>query len=145
MHITTMHWAHALIGTPWTPERNCWWLVCHYFDARHGVQMPALAIGAEANALSDSNVAALLQAAQASGWRPATGAPREDDVVLMRGPLGGRHVGVMVAANGIVGVLHSDGLLTPRGPRGHVVFQTLAEAMADGYGAHEVWRRAVPA
>lgn len=137
MTTPAMHWAHPLIGTPWTPERNCWWLVCHYFAARHGVQMPALAIG------GDDNAAAILRAAQASGWRPAQGgSPQEDDVVLMRGPLGGRHIGVIVEADGLVGVLHSDGCLTPRGPRGGVVFQSLAAAAADGYRAFEFWRQA---
>lgn len=139
MTTPTMHWAHPLIGTPWTPERNCWWLVCRYFAGRHGVQMPALAIGGDPG---EDNVAAILRAAQASGWRPARGAAREDDVVLMRGPLGRRHVGVMVEADGLVGVLHSDGSMTPHGPRGQVVFQSLAQATADGYGEHEFWRRA---
>lgn len=141
MMMTTpaMHWAHPLIGAPWTPERNCWWLVRHYFAARHGVQMPALSI-----APGESAVAALLQAVQVSGWRRAADPAREDDVLLMRGPLGGRHVGVIVEAAGLVGVLHNDGQMTSRGPRGHVVFQSLADLAADGYDAFELWRKGRP-
>lgn len=135
-----MHWAHRLIGTPWTPEHNCWWLVRHYFAARHGVQLPALAIGAAGNA------AALLRAARASGWQlvARNGEPQEDDVVLMRGPRGRRHAGVIIRADGRAGVLHSDGALCQGVPRGHVVFQPLADAAADGYRQFEFWRRDAP-
>ena len=135
------HWAASLIGEAWTPVHNCWWLVEHYFRERHGVAMPRVEVGSLSGQVLD-NVGSIKQAAQASGWRPVAAKPRADDVLLMRGPMQRRHVGVMVEADGRLGLLHSDGCMTAHGPRGGVVWQTLAEATADGYGTFEVWRHA---
>ena len=138
--MTGAHWAAPLIGVEWTPERNCWWLVAHYFKERHGVSMPTVSVGPASGEVLD-NVASIKQAAQCSGWRPVSGPPQADDVLLMRGPFGRRHVGVMLEADGHLGVLHSDGHMTARGPCGGVVWQTLADTTAYGYGNFECWRR----
>lgn len=126
-----MHWATELIGEPWTPQRNCWWLVRHVFKSQLGIDMPIVDVQ---QVDSPENVAAIKAASTRSGWRPAGDSPpREWDIVLMRGPLG-RHVGVMVAANGKLGLLHSiegDG----------VCWHTMDEARRMGYGHFEAWRR----
>lgn len=134
------HWASPLIGKPWLscaegPDAfDCWGLVRWVFEHRHGVSMPRLALN------RTDNVPALIAAASVSGWRPVSGPPAVDDIVLMRGRQG-RHVGVMIFANGRLGVLHANGTNTPKGPKGQVVFQSLAGATADGYGDYEFWRR----
>lgn len=128
------HWAAHLIGLPWAQDGqgpraySCWGLVRHVFAVRHGIDMPIVAVG------SDDNAAALAAAARVSGWRPVQGKPQADDIVLMRGPLG-RHVGVMVEANGSLGVLHAS-------HETGVVWQPLADATAGGYHDIELWRRA---
>ena len=137
---TTLHWAAPLVGVPWSLERNCWWLVREFFAQRYGIVMPDVIVADEVWPRVD-NAAAIRLGAMASGWRPVQGEPQADDVVLMQGPAG-RHVGVMLQADGRLGVLHNDGCMTERGPRGSVVFQSLAEATDGGYGAFEFWRRA---
>lgn len=133
-----MHWAFSLIGRPWAPGAQgpgaycCWGLVRHVLELRHGITLP-LAV--------ESNPGALRQVAHTYGWRLVDGPAQADDVIQMTGPTG-RHVGVMVQANGRLGVLHANGCMTARGPRGQVEFQTLAEATADGYGEYGFWRRA---
>jgi|GEM_PF-1693662 len=130
------HWAARFIGHPWTPATDCWWLVREYFAQRHGIAMPHVDVRA------CDNTEALRHAVRASGWVPAQGEPREDDVVVMSSPFHRRHVGVMVRADGRLGLLHNEGSDGARGPRGGVVFQTLADATSDGYGNFSVWRRA---
>lgn len=140
MTLVTKHWAANLIGTPWRsgargPDAfDCWNLVRHIFWIRHGVEMPEVQIG------SDANLAPLFEAARASGWRLVeNAAPQADDIVLMRGHTG-RHCGYLVEADGRLGVLHADGHQTARGPVGGVVFQSLADATSGGYHNFEFWR-----
>lgn len=134
------HWAAHLVGEPWTPARNCWWLVRQFFLIKHGIDMPHVEVGDFSETGLD-NVASIKRSASASGWRRCDGPPQEDDVLVMTSPFHRRHVGVMTRADGRLGVLHSDGSLTPRGPRGCVQLQTLADATGDGYGHFEIWRR----
>lgn len=126
----TAHWASPLVGEPWTPQRNCWWLVREVFRRRHGLSMPEHAAG----------VPALLEAARGNGWARAEGEPRPDDVVVMAGPTG-RHVGVLVEANGGMLLMHSNGHMTDRGPVGAVVLQSLQDAASGGYEDFELWRK----
>ena len=124
------HWASDLIGQPWTHERNCWWLVRHVFKTQLDIDMPVVNVE---QVDTPENVSAIKRASATSGWRPASGALQEWDIVLMRGPMG-RHVGVMVAANGKLGLLHSiegDG----------VCWHTMDEVQRMGYGNFEAWRR----
>lgn len=127
-----MHWAAPLIGKPHSdggqgPDSfSCWGLVRWSFRVRHGIELPAIAVG------EDENAVAIKRSASASGWRPAAFPALEDDVVMMRGTAG-RHVGMMVRANGRLGLLHSQHGLG-------VAFQPLDDVLADGYGDHELWR-----
>ena len=128
------HWALPLIGAPWKQGASgpnafdCWGLVRHVCATRHGIDLAP-----------STDIAAIRSAAHTNGWRPATAPAMADDVVFMRGPAG-RHVGVMVQANGRLGVLHAAGHQTPRGPVGEVIFQPLADATAGGYHSFEFWR-----
>lgn len=124
------HWAYDLIGEPWTPRRNCWWLVSECIRRRHSVEMP--------NALAGEP--ALWAAAFGSGWRRVRGDTHEDDVVLMRG-INGRHVGYITQLGPRLVVLHSNGRHGPWGPTGSVVVQSLHEVACDGYEEFELWRK----
>lgn len=143
-----MHWATKYIGKPWAPDASgpasfsCWGLVRHVFKARHDIDMPGVHVDAvDTNEQTAENVAAIKQASQASGWRLAEAPARDNDIVLMRNKMGQRHVGVMVSANGRLGVLHADGHMTEAGPVGAVVWQSLADATSRGYHEYEFWRR----
>ncbi len=121
------HWAFNLIGKPWVPGArgpdafDCLGLVNWCARLRLGLTLPEL------HQIANSH------------WHRAAAPLRADDVVLMQGPAG-RHIGFMVDASGRLGVLHADGCLTPRGPVGCVVFQSLEQATAGGYHKHEFWR-----
>lgn len=139
------HWATPLIGKPWRggaagPDAfDCWGLVRWVFERQHGIVMPPVVVGAIGGTTVD-NVTAIKHAARVSGWHTVVGAPWPDDIVLMHG-LKGRHVGLMVLANGRLGVLHANGYHGPVGPVGGVMFQPLAEVAEGGYGNFEFWRR----
>ena len=132
------HWALDLIGKPWRegacgPDAfNCWGLVQHVFLERLGIEMPQVDV---TQADTPENAAAIRRASEVSGWRPSgDAAPKEDDIVLMMSPTG-RHVGVMVRANGRLGLLHSlEGV--------GVCFQRLEDLPAHGFCRVEFWRRA---
>lgn len=133
------HWAKSLVGIPWTPEHNCWWLVRHVFETHYGVTMPNIQVGE----LRDvDNLAAIQEAAKATGFRPFPETPPQPgDIVLMRGPLGERHVGVMIETNKGPRMLHSEGHMSLRGPIGSVVAQPLRDLVREGYTNFEPWRR----
>lgn len=127
----TPHPAAALIGERWTPEHNCWWLVREYF--------------ARCRALALPEIDALAAGVRASGWRPVQGIPQADDIVLMRAPEGTRHVGVMLAADARLWVLHSDGGMVRATHQdwrcwGGVVWQPIALLIGAGYRDFEFWR-----
>ena len=131
------HWASALIGQPWTPEHDCWYLVRKVFAERYGIKLPPVRVGD----LGDvQNVAAIKQASQDSGWRPQEGEPADGDIVLMRGMDGARHVGVLVDTEHGLRLLHSVGHMTARGPSGSVVAQRLRDVEHE-YTEIELWRR----
>lgn len=138
------HWATPLIGKPWAPDGegpdrfSCWGLVRWVFRERWGIDMPAIRVG---DFTEGENVAAIKQAAQTSGWRPAEGDAAPEDIVLMRGA-DGRHVGVMIETRRGPVLLHSYGHMTVRGPVGSVIAQPLRDAVAQGYCDLEAWRRA---
>lgn len=133
-----MHWAADLIGREYSregvlPGFSCWSLVRHVFEHRHGIIMPVVAV---ADGSAD-NVAAIKRAAVVSGWRPVdSDEPADGDIVLMLNLLGERHVGVMVEADGRLGLLHAvEG--------SGVCWQELRDVMAQGFRGAEFWRRAV--
>jgi cell wall-associated NlpC family hydrolase len=106
------HWARSYIGKPWAPASDesgparysCWGLVRAVFKARHGIDLPPVAVDQMDAMLA--NARAIKQAVQASGWRPVTGQPADGDVVVLRSPAW-LHCGLVVRANGRIGVLHS--------------------------------------
>jgi hypothetical protein len=134
-----MHWATDLIGRPYRrgahgpDEFDCWGLVRHVFATVHGIDMPVVTVGSLDDATLD-NVAAIKRAAQVSGWRPSGDhTMAEHDIVLMNG-LEGRHVGVMVRANGALLLLHCVEQLG-------VCVQPLADLARSGFTGFVFWRR----
>ncbi|WP_082568907.1 NlpC/P60 family protein [Rhizobacter sp. Root1221] len=134
--MTVRHWATVLIGRAWTPDFHCWALVRLVFAQRYGIAMPDVAVA------TDDNVRAIKGAAEASGWRPGPAPAQDGDIVLMQGPFG-RHVGVIISTPAGLRLLHNDGHMSDRGPRGGVVAQPLADATRDGYHRYEFWRRSL--
>lgn len=101
------------------------------FREQLGIDMPLVDVE---QVDTPENVAAIKRASSSSGWRPAgSDEPREWDVLLMRGPLG-RHVGVVVVANGRLGLLHNTEEMG-------VCWQPLDDVRRLGYRQFEVWRR----
>lgn len=131
------HWAAEFIGIPWSPERNCWWLVREVFRVRYDVEMPHLGVG---DLQAADKVADIKAAAEVVGFRPGDGPARDGDVLLCRDITGKRHVGVVIEWRGKVQLLHNDGHMSAHGPVGSVIRQPLAEAtqLTD----LELWRRA---
>ena len=132
-------WAAEQVGTPWTPDFNCWALVRKFFADRHGVTMPDVAIGDLSDAALD-NVSAIKRAAMASGWRRIEGDARADDLVLMRTPSGRRHIGLCVGLGAQTYVLHNNGCMTAMGACGMVEVESLDDLMRDGFSGFEAWR-----
>lgn len=130
-----MHWATCLIGLPWSPQFNCWALVQQVFSERYGIAMPSVDL------VHEGNVRAIKQAAEVSGWVRVEGPALDGDIVVMQG-LRGRHVGVMIEIGFKLLLLHNRGHMTPRGPVGGVVAQTLDDVAHDGYQEFQYWRRA---
>lgn len=141
MTSVSLHWAAAYVGLPWRSrargprEFDCWGLVVHLARQRLQVEMPVITPG-------QLQFEAVCTAARSTGWSQVSDSLRADDIVIMRRRDGQRHCGYGVEHDGRVGVLHADGTDTLRGPTGCVVFHTLAEATAGGYGHYEIWRHA---
>ena len=134
-----MHWAADLIGKPYRrgacgpDDFDCWGLVRYVFEHVHGIAMPVVNVG-QADADTPDNVAAIKHAAAVSGWRPSgEREPAEHDIVLMTG-IEGRHVGVMVRANGALLLLHCI-------ERVGVCAQPLADLARVGFHGFVFWRR----
>ena len=135
----TTHWAAELIGLPYRrgahgpDEFDCWGLVRHVFAQVHGVPMPPIEVGQADD--TAHNVAAIKRAATVSGWRPSESPlPADGDIVLMDG-IEGRHVGVMIAANGGLLLLHCI-------ERVGVCLQPLPDLQRAGFRNFAFWRRA---
>lgn len=121
----------ALIGTPYAVNFRCWDFVRTVFARKHHVDMPEHAAG----------VLHLKAAAAASGWRPCSGEPRADDIVVMRNTRGERHVGVVAWCNERLGVLHNDGWIDAEGkPHGAVCFDDFNALRHMGCSEFEYWR-----
>jgi hypothetical protein len=133
------HWAAHLIGEPWTPARNCWWLVRQFFALRCGLDMPQVVVGDTEDHAAE-NVAAIKHTASLSGWRRIEGEPQVDDVLVMTSPFHRRHVGVVIYADRALRLLHSDGHLGERGAVGCVVAPPIDEALRHVAGPVEIWR-----
>lgn len=128
--MSSEHWASSLIGQPWSEERNCWWLVREVFLTRFGLELPVIDVG-QAKEDQSHNIR---EVTAVGGWRPVEDPnPAEWDIALMRGPMGA-HVGVVIQANGRLGLLHStEGF--------GVTFQSIHDLGRMGYSRPQFWRR----
>jgi cell wall-associated NlpC family hydrolase len=135
------HWAAALVGTPWAPECNCWWLVRHVQAEHFGRELPHLEAGAVTEERSRAHVEALIELTRHTPWRKATFPAKAGDVLVVQGA-GGAHVGVMVQVDRKLGVLHSPGYVDPQTgrPIGSVRFDPFDALAAMGYGRPALWR-----
>lgn len=128
-----MHWATTYIGRPWGPPGSglsCWEFVRHVQAERYGQPLP------------EAPDAAL----GAPGWRRVAltmgghvpEACADGDILLLRGTA--LHAGIVVEADGRLGLLHADGAIEGTRAVGHVVWEPLERALA-GYRRCELWRR----
>jgi hypothetical protein len=128
------HWAARYVGRPWTLQFRCYDLVREVFLERHGVELPLIALDEPVD-----HGAAIRLASSVASLRAVEGPPQPDDVVFMDGH-DGLHVGVMIDSPRGPLLLHCAGRMTPRGPRGGVVAQSIRDATSDGYHRYRVWR-----
>lgn len=136
-HATTPHWAAALIGLPWVQLAegpaafDCWGIVTFVQRERYGREVPRLA-----NLRGD--VARMLVLAKHSGWHRVEEG-KDGDVMFMTSPAG-PHVGVLVEADGKLGLLHAMGNRDAEGiDHGSVVSSPLSSLPSLGYGRFETW------
>src|SRR4051812_29443063 len=116
------HWALNVIGKPWTPDGlgpttfSCWGLVQWACTEVFCVDFPTLVL-ASAETIPDLH--ALVAIARNKGWAQVskTEEREEGDVILMNSIVG-RHIGLIIRANGMLGVLHSDGYMQDGRPVG---------------------------
>lgn len=139
--MNALHWTFPLIGLPWRrgaqgPDAfDCWGIVRHAVYLQLNQTLPLISIGAA------DNLPSLAHAAR--DWHPAEEPMREHDIVLMQGPHG-RHVGFVVSVisggKHVLRLLHSNGFMSPSGPKGGVVLQRMSDVACDGYSQFELWR-----
>lgn len=105
------HPAALLIGQSW-PVNACRAFVAEYVRNKLDAALPDV------------------EDVRHSQWRRVPLAAA-DDVVVMDGPMGKRHLGVWIETPSRVGVLHAHGI---------VRFETLHVLQSHGYGRFEFWR-----
>lgn len=128
-------WINALIGEPWTPQRNCWDLVQRVQREQFGREMPALDIGGQPTRAQWQVLRELLS--PTTHWRPVPQPARAGDVLVVQG-IAGAHVGVFVDPKR---VLHKAGGLEKDGKAsGATCLQDLRDLLATGYSRPEIWR-----
>lgn len=146
------HWASQLIGKPWEPGAagpdayDCWGLVCAVMACRVGLPMPSLEWPVSGG--DESTARQAMQQARADGWdRLHDGAaPALWDILFCRQPSGGRHVGVLIAVNGGLHVLHAGGGPSRVRPGagfarwGAVRLDSIDDLRADGVHTISLWR-----
>lgn len=129
------HWATELIGKPWQygaqgPDAfDCWGFTRYVQRVHYGVEMPLVQVPEDWRMARE----VLATHEERVRWEPVA-VPQDGDVVLMarnRIPL---HIGVVVFANGVAGVLHC---FDPAG----VVFQPSQGLRAAGWGSLTYYRR----
>lgn len=141
-----LHWAYDLIDKPWCLDQrgpdgfSCWGLVVHCFDKQQGTLLPWVPVvnGSKHAALEAER--AIRSVIKSEDWELVKPPLQGWDIITMRGPSGRRHVGLGVAANGGVYVLHCDGDVTPDGCVGRVKLEPLAEVRSI-YKEVELWRK----
>jgi len=116
-----IHWAAQYIGIPWADGGKggaegygCLEFVRHVVQTHYGKPIPSFPIR-QFEPMTDSEQAEMRSTLHASGWRRLRDgeSPQDGDVVGMRS-VSGLHVGLMVAANGQLGVLHSFGFCSAK-------------------------------
>jgi hypothetical protein len=139
------HWAAAYIGKPWAlgaegPDAyDCWGLIAHVQRHRYGRDVPRLQICAAQP--SPEQWHTLDDLMRSGKWRRVDIA-RDGDVMQMIGARG-PHVGVVVQADGRLGLLHAVGMRRADGSdEGTVLFTPLAALGTLGYGHTSTWRAA---
>lgn len=120
----TAHWAAHLIGKPYQrgadgPDAfDCWGLVRYAFRTQHGIVLPVV------SSMTD---------VRRTGWAPVEGEPRAWDVLVTSGPHG-RHIGVVVAANGGLALLHAI-------ERAGACVTPIEDLQVMGYSRPTLWRQ----
>jgi cell wall-associated NlpC family hydrolase len=129
------HWAISLIGKPWKfgaegpDEFDCFGFVKHVQRIQYGVELPSLSVPSTWDGIRETFAAEQ----ERLKWTFVK-TPVDGDVVMMarnRMPI---HIGVFVAANHTVGVLHC---FQPSG----VVFQIPQSLRNSGWGGLSYYRR----
>ena len=129
------HWAAPLIGIPWSRgatgphQYDCWNLVRHVQRTHYGIEMPVLAIG---HATNWTGIRAIINT---TAWGRVE-MPAEGDLVTMKGAYG-PHVGVVIADDGGLTVLHCIG---NEKNSGGVITTPLSDLADLGFGRVEIWR-----
>lgn len=143
-NFTNLHWAFSYIGTPWAPggtgpdEWGCLEFTRHVAKTHYSrvlPDMPTLTPG-QTGAADEAQVR---ESIRDSGW-VRVDTPEDGDVVVMR-TIEGPHIGMMVRANGHLGVLHSFGTRTKDGRNtGAVRFDDVQTLRSAGVGRLQFWR-----
>lgn len=119
------HWAIKYIGLPYSDEYNCWWMCRKVFREQWNILLPTIAESGNAHIIRETSRDISMRSV------PVGTAPQEGDLIIMRSQIK-LHAGVVVYANGHIGVLHSTS-------QTGVIWQTWAEAI-EGMAA-QLWRR----
>jgi cell wall-associated NlpC family hydrolase len=130
------HWASDYIGGSWKfgatgPDAyDCWGFVRTVQRERYGIHMPAVEVPATwraANELINSHDERI-------HWQKVD-QPKDGDLVLMARSRRPVHIGVVIRADGRLGVLHC---IQPSG----VVFSSMLSLPSVGWGSLTFYRRA---
>lgn len=128
-------WAAEMIGTPWAPDHDCWWLARAALRILHGVEILPMR-----GALRDEDrIEGLRVSAAALGFVRQDQLPPPGGLVFMRDRLSARHAAVAVELGGQPLLLHSEGRMTPAGPSGAVAAEPLSALLARGFHELEFW------
>ena len=100
MTARVQHWAAPLVGMPYEQAGSCWAFARDVLARRHGVELPAVAIG-------NVDLQAIKAAFREHGMRRVGGKPAAGDLVVMRSPVLRTHVGVVIESGGALAVLHA--------------------------------------
>lgn len=137
-HVMTQHWAAPFIGLPWAQlaegprEFDCWGIVTYVEQERYKHALPKLGE-------LKGDVAQMRVLARHSGWQRVE--DKKDGDVMFMASRAGPHVGVIVEADGHLGLLHAMGYRDTAGvDHGSVVFSPLSSLPSLGYGRFETWR-----
>lgn len=137
-NVATQHWAASFIGLPWVQLAegptafDCWGIVTFVEREHYGHALPKFGE-------LKGDIAQMRVLARHSGWHRVE--DRKDGDVMFMTSRAGPHVGVLVEADGQLGLLHAMGYRDGEGrDHGSVVFSPLPSLPSLGYGRFETWR-----